>query len=42
MQALEGSLVALVTPLSEDGEVDFDALKHLIDWHIFVMCLAQD
>tara|TARA_B110000003_G_scaffold60320_1_gene60492 strand:- start:2828 stop:3718 length:891 start_codon:yes stop_codon:yes gene_type:complete len=34
MQALEGSLVALVTPLSEDGEVDYDALKHLIDWHI--------
>jgi 4-hydroxy-tetrahydrodipicolinate synthase len=34
MQALKGSLVALVTPLSEDGEVDFDALKHLIDWHI--------
>jgi 4-hydroxy-tetrahydrodipicolinate synthase len=34
MQALEGSLVALVTPLSEDGGVDYDALKHLIDWHI--------
>ena len=34
MQALKGSLVALVTPLSENGEVDYDALKHLIDWHI--------
>ena len=34
MQALQGSLVALVTPLSENGEVDYAALKKLLDWHI--------
>lgn len=34
MQALQGSLVALVTPLNEDGSVDYDSLKKLIDWHI--------
>ncbi|MEL6643071.1 MAG: 4-hydroxy-tetrahydrodipicolinate synthase [Pseudomonadota bacterium] len=30
---LKGSMPALVTPFS-DGEVDFDALKKLIDWQI--------
>ena len=34
MQVLQGSLVALVTPLNEDGSVDYDSLKKLIDWHI--------
>ena len=34
MQALKGSLVALVTPLSSDGEVDYTALKWLVEWHI--------
>lgn len=34
MQALNGSLVALVTPLHENGDVDYDALYSLIDWHI--------
>ena len=34
MQALKGSLVALVTPLSSDGEVDYTALKGLAEWHI--------
>ena len=34
MQALQGSLVALVTPLHENGDVDYDALYSLIDWHI--------
>jgi len=34
MQALEGSLVALVTPLSENGEVDYAALQKLLDWHV--------
>jgi len=29
-----GSLVALVTPMHEDGSLDFDGLKRLIDWHI--------
>ena len=34
MQVVQGSLVALVTPLNEDGSVDYDSLKKLIDWHI--------
>ncbi|MEO3693114.1 4-hydroxy-tetrahydrodipicolinate synthase [Roseateles paludis] len=29
-----GSIVALVTPMLEDGSVDYPALKRLIDWHI--------
>ncbi len=28
-----GSIVALVTPF-RDGELDFDALKRLVDWHV--------
>jgi 4-hydroxy-tetrahydrodipicolinate synthase len=27
-------MVALVTPMHEDGGLDFAALRHLIDWHI--------
>ena len=34
MQALKGSLVALVTPLSENGDVDYLALQNLLDWHV--------
>jgi len=30
----EGSLVALITPMSEDGEVDYQALTRLIELHI--------
>jgi len=29
---LRGSIVALVTPMHEDGSVDYDALRRLIDW----------
>ncbi len=29
-----GSNVALITPMFEDGAVDYDALNHLIDFHI--------
>ncbi|MFN7483066.1 MAG: 4-hydroxy-tetrahydrodipicolinate synthase, partial [Betaproteobacteria bacterium] len=29
-----GSIVALVTPMNEDGRVDFEAYKCLIDWHV--------
>jgi len=29
-----GSLVALVTPMKEDGAVDFDKLESLVDWHL--------
>ena len=34
MKTITGSIVALVTPMHEDGRVDFDALRRLIDWHI--------
>jgi 4-hydroxy-tetrahydrodipicolinate synthase len=34
MSPITGSLVALVTPMHEDGSVDFDALRRLVDWHI--------
>ena len=34
MQVLKGSLVALVTPFHESGEVDYDSLKSLVQWHI--------
>jgi len=29
-----GSIVAIVTPMEEDGALDFDALRHLLDWHV--------
>lgn len=31
---ITGSIVALVTPLQEDGSVDYPALRRLIDWHV--------
>jgi 4-hydroxy-tetrahydrodipicolinate synthase len=31
---LTGSIVALVTPMHEDGEVAWDALDDLIEWHV--------
>ncbi len=34
MKPILGSIVALVTPMQEDGSVDYDALRRLIDWHI--------
>ncbi len=34
MNTITGSIVALVTPMHEDGSVDFEALRRLIDWHI--------
>jgi 4-hydroxy-tetrahydrodipicolinate synthase len=32
--ALQGSIVALVTPMHADGSVDYPSLRKLIDWHI--------
>jgi len=29
-----GSMVALVTPMHEDGSLDFDALKRLVEFHV--------
>ena len=34
MKPIKGSIVALVTPMREDGGVDYDALRALMDWHI--------
>ena len=34
MQPLQGSFVALVTPMLADGSIDFNALEELIDWQI--------
>jgi 4-hydroxy-tetrahydrodipicolinate synthase len=34
MKPIVGSIVALVTPMHEDGQVDYGALRRLIDWHI--------
>ena len=31
---IKGSIVAIVTPMQEDGSLDKDGLKKLIDWHI--------
>ena len=29
-----GSIVAIVSPMHEDGSLDLDALRHLLDWHV--------
>jgi 4-hydroxy-tetrahydrodipicolinate synthase len=34
MNPIVGSIVALVTPMHDDGSVDYPALRRLIDWHI--------
>ena len=34
MAHITGSLVAIVTPMHEDGSLDLDAFRKLIDWHI--------
>ncbi len=31
---LQGSLVAIVTPMLENGDLDYPRLKALIDWHV--------
>jgi 4-hydroxy-tetrahydrodipicolinate synthase len=31
---IRGSLVAIVTPMHDDGSLDLAALKRLIDWHV--------
>ncbi|WP_027467447.1 4-hydroxy-tetrahydrodipicolinate synthase [Deefgea rivuli] len=31
---LTGSLVALVTPMDADGQINYSALRALVDWHI--------
>ena len=34
MKPIVGSIVALVTPMADDGSVDYAALRRLIDWHV--------
>jgi len=31
---IKGSLVAIVSPMHEDGSLDLDALRRLVDWHV--------
>ena len=30
----KGSMPALITPFTEDGELDLDTLKKLVEWHV--------
>src|SRR5687767_3549683 len=34
MAPITGSIVALATPMHDDGSVDYPTLRKLIDWHI--------
>ncbi|HUG23884.1 4-hydroxy-tetrahydrodipicolinate synthase [Piscinibacter sp.] len=34
MNPIIGSIVALITPMQEDGSVDYDGLRRIIDWHV--------
>ena len=34
MQAITGSIVALVTPFLPDGQIDYQSLRKLVDWHV--------
>jgi 4-hydroxy-tetrahydrodipicolinate synthase len=34
MKPITGSIVAIVTPMHDDGRLDTEALRRLIDWHI--------
>ncbi|HEU4459392.1 MAG TPA: 4-hydroxy-tetrahydrodipicolinate synthase [Methylibium sp.] len=34
MKPITGSIVALVTPMHDDGSVDVEALRRLVDWHV--------
>ncbi len=29
----KGSIVAIITPFTHEGEVDYEAFKELVDWH---------
>jgi len=31
---IRGSIPALITPMLEDGKVDYPTLRKLIDWHV--------
>ena len=31
---IRGSIVAIVSPMHEDGSLDLDSYRRLIDWHV--------
>lgn len=31
---IEGSMVALVTPMLADGQIDWQSLDNLVEWHL--------
>ena len=33
-QTIQGSIVAIVTPMLKDGGVDWKGLEKLVEWHI--------
>jgi 4-hydroxy-tetrahydrodipicolinate synthase len=33
-KTISGSMPAIVTPMYEDGSLDFDSLRSLLDWHV--------
>lgn len=33
-QTIQGSIVAIVTPMLKDGGVDWKSLEKLVEWHI--------
>ena len=34
---VQGSIVAIITPMHDDGQVDFDALTGLVEWPTVLM-----
>ena len=34
MKRITGSIVALITPFTQDGKVNYEKLGELLDWHI--------
>ena len=34
MSSISGSIVAIVTPIEDDGQIDYVCLRNLIEWHI--------
>src|SRR5690606_41847116 len=34
MTMIKGSIVAIVSPMHEDGSLDFERYRALIDWHV--------
>ena len=34
LNTASGSLVAIVTPMTDDGALDLDAMRRLVDWHV--------